>query len=1047
MPVQSEAALENGLIDTLQKMNYEYVHIEEEKNLSVNFKKQLEKHNKKKLEELGRTEFTDSEFEKILIYLEGGTRFEKAKKLRDLFPLELESGERLWVEFLNRTHWCQNEFQVSNQITVEGRKKCRYDVTILINGLPLVQIELKRRGVELKQAYNQIQRYHKTSFHGLFDYIQLFVISNGVNTRYFANNPNSGYKFTFNWTDAANVPFNDLEKFATVFFDKCTLGKIIGKYIVLHEGDKCLMVLRPYQFYAVEKILDRVENSNDNGYIWHTTGAGKTLTSFKAAQLVSELDDVDKVMFVVDRHDLDTQTQAEYEAFEPGAVDSTDNTDELVKRLHSNSKIIITTIQKLNAAVSKQWYSSRIEEIRHSRIVMIFDECHRSHFGECHKNIVKFFDNTQIFGFTGTPIFVENAVDGHTTKEIFGNCLHKYLIKDAIADENVLGFLVEYYHGNEDVDNADQDRMTEIAKFILNNFNKSTFDGEFDALFAVQSVPMLIRYYKIFKSLNPKIRIGAVFTYAANSSQDDEQTGMNTGGYVSDSTGEADELQAIMDDYNNMYGTSFTTENFRAYYDDINLRMKKKKHANDALVDDEVTFKELWAMEKDEDIEELQEVVKTECLENIGYFIEPNFLFSSVIESIKKKENILPMLERSLKRIEDSTLGQDSEEDFGGLFSDIDLASPKLGKTADDKNTLVSNVLLALDDIDFGVEASQEIDILGDAYEYMISQFAAGAGKKAGEFYTPQEVSRILAEIVTIGHARLRNVYDPTCGSGSLLLRAASIGHANEIFGQEKNPTTYNLARMNMLLHGIKFSNFRIENGDTLEADAFGDTQFDAVVANPPFSAEWSAADKFNNDDRFSKAGRLAPRKTADYAFILHMIYHLNEGGTMACVAPHGVLFRGYAEGVIRRFLIEKKNYVDAIIGLPANIFYGTSIPTCILVFKKCRKEDDNILFIDASKEFEKVKTQNKLRPQHIKKIVDTYCERKEIEKYSHLATLQEVAENDYNLNIPRYVDTFEEEEPIDIHAVMKEIKELEAKRADLDKEIEGYLKELGLVE
>lgn len=577
MPVQSEAALENGLIATLQQMNYEYVQIEEEKNLRTNFKSQLEKHNRKRLEEIGRTEFTEAEFEKILIYLEGGTRFEKAKKLRDLFPLELDNGERLWVEFLNRTHWCQNEFQVSHQITVEGRKKCRYDVTILINGLPLVQIELKRRGVELKQAYNQIQRYHKTSFHGLFDYIQLFVISNGVNTRYFANNPNSGYKFTFNWTDAANVPFNELEKFATSFFDKCTLGKIIGKYIVLHEGDKCLMVLRPYQFYAVEKILDRVKNSNNNGYIWHTTGAGKTLTSFKAAQLVAELDDVDKVMFVVDRHDLDTQTQSEYEAFEPGAVDSTDNTDELVKRLHGNSKIIITTIQKLNAAVSKQWYSRRIEEIRHARIVMIFDECHRSHFGDCHKNIVRFFDNTQIFGFTGTPIFVENAVDGHTTKEIFGDCLHKYLIKDAIADENVLGFLVEYYHGNADVDNANQNRMTEIAKFILNNFNKSTFDGEFDALFAVQSVSTLIRYYKIFKSLNPKIRIGAVFTYASNSSQDDALTGMNTGSYVSESTGEADELQAIMDDYNDMFGTSFTTENFRAYYDDINLRMKKKK--------------------------------------------------------------------------------------------------------------------------------------------------------------------------------------------------------------------------------------------------------------------------------------------------------------------------------------------------------------------------------------------------------------------------------------------------------------------------------------
>lgn len=577
MSIQSEAALEAGLIATLQQMDYEYVQIAEEDNLQANFKRQLEKHNHKRLSEHGRTEFTDEEFEKILIYLEGGTRFEKANKLRDLYPLDTSDGKRIWVEFLNRQQWCQNEFQVSNQITVEGRKKCRYDVTILINGLPLVQIELKRRGVELKQAYNQIQRYHKTSFHGLFDYIQLFVISNGVNTRYFANNPNSGYKFTFNWTDAANHPFNELDKFAVFFLEKCTLGKIIGKYIVLHEGDKCLMVLRPYQFYAVEKILDRVQNSNDNGYIWHTTGAGKTLTSFKAAQLVSELDDVDKVMFVVDRHDLDTQTQSEYEAFEPGAVDSTDNTDELVKRLQSNSKIIITTIQKLNSAVSKTWYSNKIESVRHSRIVMIFDECHRSHFGDSHKKIMKFFDNARIFGFTGTPIFTENAMDGHTTKEIFGNCLHKYLIKDAIADENVLGFLVEYYHGNEVVDNDNQARMEEIAKFILNNFNKSTFDGDFDALFAVQSVPMLIRYYKIFKSLNPKIRIGAVFTYAANSSQDDDQTGMGTGQYTSQSVGEADELQAIMDDYNKMFGTAFTTENFRAYYDDINLRMKKKK--------------------------------------------------------------------------------------------------------------------------------------------------------------------------------------------------------------------------------------------------------------------------------------------------------------------------------------------------------------------------------------------------------------------------------------------------------------------------------------
>lgn len=577
MAIQSEAALEKGLIEALQKMNYEYVQIDEETNLKSNFKKQLEIHNKKALAEIGREHLTDGEFEKILIHLEGGTRFEKAKKLRDLFPLETEDGQRVWLQFLNKKNWCQNEFRVSNQITVEGRKKCRYDVTILINGLPLVQIELKRRGIELKQAYNQIQRYHKTSFHGLFDYIQIFVISNGVNTRYFANNPNQGFKFTFNWTSKANEPYNELSVFAADFFDKCTLGKMISKYVVMHEGDKSLMVLRPYQYYAVEEIIDKVQNTNRNGYIWHTTGAGKTLTSFKAAQLVSELDGIDKVMFVVDRHDLDTQTQSEYDAFEPGAVDSTSDTSELTRRLQSDSKTIITTIQKLNAAVTRPWYSSKLQQIKDSRIVMIFDECHRSHFGDSHKNIVKFFNNLQIFGFTGTPIFAENSTDKHTTKEIFGECLHKYLIKDAIADENVLGFLVEYYHGNSKVNNGNENRMREIAKFILNNYNKSTYDGEFDALFAVQSVPMLVQYYKIFKELNPKIRIGAIFTYASNDSQDDETTGMSSGSFVSDRIAGADDMEDIIDDYNKIYGTSFSLQNFRAYYDDVNLRLKKKK--------------------------------------------------------------------------------------------------------------------------------------------------------------------------------------------------------------------------------------------------------------------------------------------------------------------------------------------------------------------------------------------------------------------------------------------------------------------------------------
>lgn len=474
------------------------------------------------------------------------------------------------------------------------------------------------------------------------------------------------------------------------------------------------------------------------------------------------------------------------------------------------------------------------------------------------------------------------------------------------------------------------------------------------------------------------------------------------------------------------------------------LSKKIELFVNEELEQDQITFSELW---QSDDVQ-FQHDIREDCVNELGYFIEPQYLYSTIINKIAKKENILADLERSLKKIEDSTTGQDSEEDFGGLFSDIDLTSPKLGKTVEDKNRLVSEVLVALNGIDFGLQQARDIDILGDAYEYMISQFAAGAGKKAGEFYTPQEVSQILADIVTTGKTRLKDVYDPTCGSGSLLLRTAKNCNniADRIYGQEKNPTTYNLCQMNMILHGVKYKDFAIHNGDTLTNDEMGDRQFDAVVANPPFSAKWSADAKFLSDDRFSKAGVLAPKSKADYAFILHMIYHLNDGGTMACVAPHGVLFRGAAEGKIRQFLIEKKNYIDAIIGLPANIFYGTNIPTCILVMKKCRKDDDNILFIDASREFEKVKTQNKLRQEHIEKIVNTYRQRKEIDKYSHCATIEEIRENDYNLNIPRYVDTFEEEEPIDIKQVMADIKTLEAQRTDLDAQIDVYLKELGIV-
>ncbi len=477
------------------------------------------------------------------------------------------------------------------------------------------------------------------------------------------------------------------------------------------------------------------------------------------------------------------------------------------------------------------------------------------------------------------------------------------------------------------------------------------------------------------------------------------------------------------------------------------LAEKMEIFANSILKEDKIQFREI----KEDTVEGSAyiDAIREEALETLGYFLKPSELFSEIAKRGNSDTNtfILEDLQKILTNIQLSTMGTQSEEDFDNLFEDMDLNSTKLGKTADARNEIIVKVLLHLDEIDFQLNDT-ELDVLGDAYEYLIGQFASGAGKKAGEFYTPQEVSKILAKIVTTGKNRLKSVYDPTCGSGSLLLRVArEVKDVSNFYGQEMNRTTYNLARMNMILHGVHYRQFDIKQEDTLEhPQHLNDMPFEAIVANPPFSANWSANPLFLNDDRFSQYGKLAPSSKADFAFVQHMIYHLAENGTMAIVLPHGVLFRGAAELHIRKYLIEQKNYLDAVIGLPANIFYGTSIPTCILVFKKCKEDPEHILFIDASKEFEKVKNQNMLREEHINKIVETFRNRTVIEKYSHLATLQEVADNDYNLNIPRYVDTFEAEEEIDIQAVMQEIKSLEAKRAALDKEIDVYFKELGLV-
>lgn len=478
------------------------------------------------------------------------------------------------------------------------------------------------------------------------------------------------------------------------------------------------------------------------------------------------------------------------------------------------------------------------------------------------------------------------------------------------------------------------------------------------------------------------------------------------------------------------------------------LSEKMNAYADDILEADSLTYRSID--ENSAQGKQYLDAIREEAVESLGYFLTPSELFSSIAQRGNgngKHGNpfILEDLKNILNNIEQSTMGTASEEDFDHLFEDLDLTSTKLGRTEAAKNELIAKVLAHLDKIDFRLK-DIEADVLGDAYEYLIAQFAAGAGKKAGEFYTPQEVSKVLAKLVTVGKDRLKTVYDPTCGSGSLLLRVArEVKEVSKFYGQEWNRTTYNLARMNMILHGVNYQKFDIKQEDSLEHPQHPDLRAEAIVANPPFSAKWSANPLHLGDDRFSQYGRLAPSSKADWAFIQHMVHHLAENGTMAVVAPHGVLFRGGAEEHIRRYLIEDRNYLDAVIGLPANIFYGTGIPTCVLVFKKCKENLDNILFIDASLGFEKRGNQNYLRPEDVERILTTYKERSAHDKYSYVATIDEVKQNAYNLNIPRYVDTFKDEDVVDLEGVSAELKALEAKMSETDKAIAEYCRLLGI--
>lgn len=596
---QSEPQLERNLIDRLTGLGYEPVTISNPTEFTANLKTQLEKHNSIKL--------SDIEFKSILNHLDKGNVFDRAKRLRDKMELRRDDGSTVYIEFLNTEHWCQNQYQVTNQIAQQGKYKNRYDVTLLVNGLPLVQIELKRRGLELKEAFNQINRYQRHSYSaefGLFQYVQIFVISNGVNTRYYANNRKQEYKQTFYWADKDNNLITQLEDFADSFLEKCHVSKMICKYIVLHESDKVLMVLRPYQYYAVEAIAERVKDTNKNGYIWHTTGSGKTLTSFKAAQILTSLPKVHKVLFVVDRADLDYQTSREFNFFSPDCVDTTNNTQQLVKQMAGDSQLIVTTIQKLNVAIKTSRHEAAMDQLKEQRIVFIFDECHRSQFGDTHKNIVKFFPNAQMFGFTGTPIFADNATSNEqgkrTTKDLFTECLHKYVITNAIADENVLKFSVEYWGKIKRKDGSlitepklDKEffenpaRISLIVDWIIDNHHRKTHGRKFSAILCVSSVDSLLTYYADFKSKQQQglhdLRIVTIFTPGTNEADADANGLIGEPNFEigtdSSRSHSRDQLNEFIADYNQTYQTQHSAKDsqaFYTYYKDISKRMKDR---------------------------------------------------------------------------------------------------------------------------------------------------------------------------------------------------------------------------------------------------------------------------------------------------------------------------------------------------------------------------------------------------------------------------------------------------------------------------------------
>lgn len=580
MSYQSEAQLEGLLIQDLIKKDYEQIELKNTDALEKNFRELLYRFNQSKL---GETPFTNKEFEKIMLHIGGKSIYQSAKILRDQFVLQRDDGTEVYLDFIS-PELGKNIFQVTSQTTVVGKYTNRYDVTLLVNGLPLVQIELKRRGMELKAAFNQIMRYRRHSYTGLYRFIQLFVISNGVDTKYFANNDGEiPYSQTFFWTDEENNRITILQDFSDSFLNKVALTKLLSRYFIINDTDKLLMVMRPYQIFATEALVKRALQTQKDGYIWHTTGAGKTLTSFKASQLIAQDGQIEKVFFLVDRKDLDMQTLQEFNKFEDGSVDMTDSTHVLVNQIQNpKKKLIITTIQKMANAIKNERYEETMGNLKDKRIIFVLDECHRSQFGQMHMIIKKHFQKSQFFGFTGTPRFSQNkSQDGRTTADVFGECLHTYLIKEAIHDNNVLGFNVEYiqtFQGQYDekddtkvlaIDEKEvfesPERIEMVANHIVNHHNLKTRNRQYTALFTVASVPLLIKYYDAFKRIDHDLMITGVFTY--NPNEDAESTDEHS----------RDALERIISDYNKEFHTNYSTDTFAAYNTDISRRVKSKQ--------------------------------------------------------------------------------------------------------------------------------------------------------------------------------------------------------------------------------------------------------------------------------------------------------------------------------------------------------------------------------------------------------------------------------------------------------------------------------------